>query len=325
MPGQHFFTQKMCRLGKSLSPFRTAAQHKMVVIVGIPAQAQTVQIRVAARMAQSNGQTFVVHAGDIKNGSSTCNDTVYQDILETFQKSRHPFVYVPGDNEWTDCHHKLNTAYDPLERLEKLRSVFFSGKSSLGNTKIKLSRQSEQPDFLQYRENVRWEMGGILFATVNLPGSRNNFFGTTLGSDTQEGPSAEFVQRSRANSKWMADAFALAREKGIRGLVLIGHANPGFERFKSATADPSYHDFLEQLRSETQSFNGEVVFVHGDTHNQHVDQPLVDSKTDSVVQNFTRVETFGSPYFGWIRGEADPTRPKVFNFTPRLFATEPGR
>ncbi len=120
--------------------------------------------------------SFVVHAGDIKNGSSTCNDTVYQDILETFQKSRHPFVYVPGDNEWTDCHHKLNTAYDPLERLEKLRSMFFSGKSSLGVTKIKLSRQSLQPDFLPYRENVRWEMGGILFATVNLPGSRNKFF-----------------------------------------------------------------------------------------------------------------------------------------------------
>jgi hypothetical protein len=39
--------------------------------------------------------------------------------------SHTPFVFVPGDNDWTDCHRRAG-AYDPLERLARLR-VFFAG------------------------------------------------------------------------------------------------------------------------------------------------------------------------------------------------------
>jgi hypothetical protein len=64
---------------------------------------------------------FVVHDGDIKNGSSVCSDEVFKDILGVFQASTVPLVYVPGDNEWTDCHRSNNGSFDPLERLDKLR------------------------------------------------------------------------------------------------------------------------------------------------------------------------------------------------------------
>ncbi|MBI3533710.1 MAG: hypothetical protein HY068_14780 [Burkholderiales bacterium] len=66
---------------------------------------------------------FVVHDGDFKSGGTVCSDEVFLDMLGVFQSSYHPLVFVPGDNEWTDCHRKNNGSYDPLERLAKLREV----------------------------------------------------------------------------------------------------------------------------------------------------------------------------------------------------------
>jgi hypothetical protein len=34
----------------------------------------------------------------------------------------------------------------------------------------------------------------------------------------------------------------------------------------------------------------------------------------------TRLETYGSPFVGWVRVDVDPSRPNVFTFEPRLEA-----
>jgi predicted phosphodiesterase len=68
--------------------------------------------------------TFVIHDGDIKSGSDECSDKAFDDILGIFANSAHPLIYVPGDNEWTDCHRRSNGGYQPLERLAKLRQLF---------------------------------------------------------------------------------------------------------------------------------------------------------------------------------------------------------
>ena len=77
---------------------------------------------------------FIVHDGDIKSGGSVCSDAVLRDILKVFQASRTPLVYVPGDNEWNDCHRASNGSYDPVERLQKLRALFFAGDTALALT-----------------------------------------------------------------------------------------------------------------------------------------------------------------------------------------------
>lgn len=265
---------------------------------------------------------FVVHVGDIKSGASLCSDETYQEIFNAFQQSRHPLIYVPGDNEWTDCHHRKNADYDPIERLGKLRSVFFAEDTSLGQRTLRPVRQSGQAAYADYRENVRWEAGGVLFVTINLPGSGNNYFGTTWGSKTPQGPSAEFVDRSRANASWLAEAFSLARQKKLPGVMVLAHANPGIERWRTGSDEPYYREFLTLIRQETQAFDGEVVLVHGDTHYQHVDQPMVDAASGAVVKNFTRVENFGSPFFGWIKAVVDVSKPKVFSFTPKIYGAD---
>lgn len=261
----------------------------------------------------SESLAFVVHDGDIKSGSSPCSDDVLSDILGVFQSSATPLVYVPGDNDWTDCHRQNNGGYDPLERLAALRKRFFVDDMSLGKRKIPLQRQSSDAAFAQYRENVRWEAGGALFVGLNLPGGGNNFHGTGRSG----GPVTEFIERSAANHAWVAQAFALARAKKLSGLLIAIQANPEFEAANAGAPNPGYIDFLTQLREETLAFGGQVVLVHGDTHRHRIDQPLWDAKTRKNVANFTRVETFGSPFYGWVKGTVNPNDPQVFNFLAR--------
>jgi len=258
---------------------------------------------------------FVIHDGDFKSGGSVCSDEVFRHMLQVFEASRHPLIYVPGDNEWTDCHRKNNGAYDPVERLAKLREMFFSGATALGQRPLKLQRQSADPKFAAYRENVRWETNGVIFVGMNVTGSQNNFHGASRNG----GPVEEFLQRSVANKAWLAQAFERARQAKLAGLMLVIQANPLLEVFNEGKPVPGYTDFLTQLRVETLAFPGQVVLVHGDSHQQQINQPLRDPATQAVIRNFTRVETYGSPNMGWIKTTVDAKDAQVFRFEARPF------
>jgi hypothetical protein len=55
----------------------------------------------------------------------------------------------------------------------------------------------------------------------------------------------------------------------------------------------------------------------GDTHIFRVDKPLYrDDRT--LVENFTRVETFGNPNVHWVRVSVDPRDSQVFTFHQEL-------
>src|SRR5438477_12191796 len=46
---------------------------------------------------------FVVHVGDFKaGGNSRCSDELFAKRKAQFDRSAHPFVYTPGDNDWID-------------------------------------------------------------------------------------------------------------------------------------------------------------------------------------------------------------------------------
>jgi hypothetical protein len=115
---------------------------------------------------------FAVHVDDIKSGTSPCSDEMYEQRKNLFQASRHAFILVPGDNDWTDCRRKAAGGYDPLERLARLRRVFYADEMSLGQNSLKLERQSDDPGaaaaFRAYRENVRCVVDGVLFIGLNV-------------------------------------------------------------------------------------------------------------------------------------------------------------
>lgn len=256
--------------------------------------------------------SFVVHDGDIKNGHSLCTDETYLDILAVFDASRHPLIYVPGDNEWTDCHRKNNGGYDPVERLKRLRELFFRDDQSLGQRKLPLTTQRHGKQFSGYPENTRWELGGVLFVGLNVPGSNNAIVNPRK-------PSAEYLQRSRANQAWLAQAFKRARDAKLAGIMLVIQADPELRAANAGHAPPGYGELIGQLRDETMNFAGQVVLVHGDTHHFRIDQPLLDPRTRAPLKNFTRVETFGSPLIGWVKATADASSPQVFHFEAMPF------
>ena len=125
-----------------------------------------------------------------------------------FQTSKHPFVVTPGDNEWTDCHKRKVNPFDPLERLAKVREVFFQGDQSLGQRTLTLTQQSNDPKYPKYRENARWIYGDIIFVTLHIVGSNNNL-GRTREMDT------EYAERNEANLAWMKEAVDLAKNATV--------------------------------------------------------------------------------------------------------------
>jgi hypothetical protein len=212
---------------------------------------------------------FVAHDGDVGGPGEPCDDGTLGAVRDVFDGFAAPFVYTPGDNEWQNCD-------DPRGRLAALRSTFFSAPMGQGA----LSVQRQEP----YVENARWVVGGVHFATLNVPGP------TGGGVDTA------------AEQAWLNETFDAAEATGSHGVMIIWQDNP-FDGTANRT-------LLATLERRTVAFARPVVLVHGDTHSHTLDHPWED------VANFTRLETYaGSQADHWVRVTVDPTHPGVFSFS----------
>lgn len=252
---------------------------------------------------------FAIHLGDIKSGSEPCSEEILLWSRRWLDSSRHPLVYIPGDNEWTDCHRRSSGGRDPEERLRRLRQIFYPDELSLGQRALRLTRQSEDPRFRDYRENVRWQHAIVLFIGLNVSGSNNNF-GRSAASDE------EHRRRNRANIAWLTQSFELATRRLMRAVVVVIHGNPLFELPETEKARRGFNEFLRHLHAETVAFGKPVLLVHGDTHRYRVDQPMMNRSTGRPLPTFTRLETMGSPFLGWVKVTVDTARPELFVFEP---------
>lgn len=235
---------------------------------------------------------FIVHAGDIKSGGQRCDDAMYHDRRALFDAVTVPLIYTPGDNEWTDCHRASNGGYAPVERLTFLRQVFFAQPRSLGTPSMAVERQSDAAPATPYPENLRWARDGVVFATLNVTGSNNNFGKANV-------PSAEYRQRHAANLTWMADAFARAETSDARLIVLAMQGDPHFKAYAAGKPTPGFADFLDRLRAHVLATERPVILIHGDSHMHKIDHPLNDPQ-GRVIERFTRIETYGAPFMGWV-------------------------
>jgi len=247
---------------------------------------------------------FVVHVGDFKSAWSECSDEVFLERRQWFDLSHHPFIYVPGDNEWTDCTRALAAARDPLERLQKLREVFFTGAASLGQRQMRLVRQSDAGDPRRhYPEHLRWEHEGVLFVTLNAPGPNNNVR-----------MPEEHARRAAAIRDWLEQGFRLARARALRAVVVLTQADPW-----GASGRPrrGFAALVQTLAAQARKFPGEVLLVHGDSHRYRVDRPPRDPESGAALANFTRVGVFGSPEMNWVRVRVSEEAGRVrFEVTP---------
>jgi hypothetical protein len=275
--------------------------------------------------------SWVMHAGDILGGTPCDDDSLFLRLTD-FQAFRIPFIYSPGDNEWTDCHSSVQGGFHPLERLAALRTIFFPVPGmTLGHAPFEVDTQASEAGFEAYVENVRWVRGGIVFVAVHIVGSANGLrpwnrdFGAGVfdPSDTIDTPRQdridEVVERVEAGLHWIDLAFELAYRIDSPGVFILSHANP---RFGSTPNPDGFVDWRAVIQKHAVNFKRPVVLAHGDSHTPRVDKPLtaptvaVDppAPNPARVENFTRVETFGSPDTHWIRVLVDPMADNVFSF-----------
>ena len=248
------------------------------------------------------GADFVIHVGDIKYGNARCDNEIFLDRLGLFNASTAPFIFLPGDNDWTDCRRLSAGHFNEAERLAKLREIFFPSPHSLGKRRLPLERQSAD-----LPEHLRWRHGPLLFLTLNVPGPDNNY-------GLRQEPSSEFVARNPAVLDWLKQGFALARKEKRAGIVIAMQANPGFKEYAQGVPIGGFRELLDTLRDETLNFPGQVLLLHGDTHWQRVDKPFHVPGSSKRIENFTRAESFGYPYLGWVKVTIDDKDPGLFSF-----------
>lgn len=267
---------------------------------------------------------WLLHAGDIKSGSTVCSDEMFADRLSRFNSVQKPVVYTPGDNEWTDCHRTNNGQYQPLERLAKLRQVFFSTLGqTLGAVPMKVVSQAQRPGYEEFPENVRWTHKGVMFATLHIVGSSNAQAPFQAGSSAVRTPADddEVVRRNAANLTWLHNTFDLANANGAPGVFIMIQANPGLEFDQSVADRQGYEEFLAALETRTQAYGKPVVLAHGDSHYFRIDKPRL--LHQRFVRNFTRVETFGAGNVHWVRVRVDPRSEHVFSFQEEIVEGNP--
>jgi hypothetical protein len=216
----------------------------------------------------------VVHLGDIKNGSSMCSDEYFDLIRSDFDMFEDPLVYTPGDNEWTDCHRANNGAYNPLERLDKLRELFFDEPGrSLGQKQLVLESQAAHG----FPENVVYHRAKVTFVAANVPGSNNGlqpWTGLGLTAPTPE-QVASVAARTENDIDTLREAFAEAKERRDRGVVVMQQADMFDPTYVPTWNDiGAFRPWVQALIDEASTFDGPVYLLDGDSHVYNTDKPL---------------------------------------------------
>ena len=207
---------------------------------------------------RSHALEFVVATG-IKGESEPCSDTLYTRRRDLFDAARRPIVVLPAASDWSGCKNTAGRLVN-IERLHRLREVFYPEAESLGARKLALTRLSISSKFRSYAENAYWMADKVLYGTVNIPSNNNHY-------RPEAGRNSEYEDRSVANRFWLNRLFALARRTKLKAVVLFSEGDikaltepPGLlERL--GRASPTPQDGYAATRRQGQGANGHD---HGD-------------------------------------------------------------
>jgi hypothetical protein len=224
------------------------------------------QLRQALRDSSEKSLAFVVVTG-IKADKEGCTDKLYEERRDLIDEAKRPMVVAPAGSDWTECRNsagKLN----PIERLNRIRELFFSEPGTLGQKKLAVTRQSMSPRFRSYAENSHWEIGRVLYATINLPANNNHYL-------PEAGRNNEFEDRLVANRFWLNRLFSLARTDKVDAVVLFSEGDT------MALTEPSglrallrrdtggrdgFTEVRKQIVTLAQKYKGKVLLVDSAPH-----------------------------------------------------------
>lgn len=186
-----------------------------------------IQKQIKLHNEKSNSE-FMFHVGDIKSGSSPCDEKVYSKVAGYLKKLDVPTFIVPGDNEWNDC--------DDPETAWHFWVKYFMEFENNWKLETKIYRQNE------LKENFAFTSKGVLFIGLNLVGG--------LVHD-----STEWRERHISNANWIETHFN-RNKKDVWAAVIIAQANPGEKHL----------DFMSKFLISAEQFSKPIIFIHGDGH-----------------------------------------------------------
>jgi hypothetical protein len=287
----------------------------------------------------------VIHVGDIHSGSMPCTSAGTlpvlpgsvpgwnQEIYFQFQQFNAPLVYTPGDNEWTDCHKsKEKSSGYPLKELASVRQLFFAKPGyTLGRHEKRVWTQARHydpafPTDAQFVENVMWQDSGVVFVTLNVPGSNNDTVPWTGDFSDPAAQDEEVANRTAADMRWLQAAFDAARRGHAKAVVVALQADMWDPEAAAPGGDglDRYTTLVRELADLCLEFGRPVLLLNGDSHLFEADHPLADpsSATGLIhgtppVPNLTRITVQGSTNnpAEWLRLVIDPRKPQVFSWT----------
>lgn len=224
------------------------------------------QLRQALRDSSEKSLAFVVVTG-IKGDKEGCTDKLYEERRDLIEEAKRPMVVAPAGSDWTACKNsagKLN----PIERLNRIRELFFSEPVTLGQKKLAVTRQSMSPRFRSYAENSHWEIGKVLYATINLPANNNHYL-------PEAGRNNEFEDRLVANRFWLNRLFSLARTDKVDAVVLFSEGDTkalleptGLRALlrRDTGGRDGFAEVRKQIVTLAQKYKGKVLLVDSAAH-----------------------------------------------------------
>lgn len=249
---------------------------------------------------------FVV-ANGIKANPEPCTDTLYSARKALFNGAKNGVIVSLAGSDWTECK-TANQRSAAIGRLSRIRELFFADDMSLGKSRIPLVRQSTVAKFRGFGENSRWEVGNVMFATINLPANNNHYL-------SEAGRNGEFEDRLVANRDWLNRIFIYAARKKLDGIVLFCDGNPMGKADKGKIRRDGFTEMRQQISALASRFPGKVLVIHGRTPG---DQPV---SSDVIWRGNLGVLETGS---SWLKINIDPDDSRFFIAPPATLEVSNG-
>jgi hypothetical protein len=216
----------------------------------------------AIAASDADDLAFVVVNG-FKRVEESCTDDLFAQRHDLFASAKNGVILSLTGSDWSEC--KIpNGRSIAIERLSRIRELFYPDDFSFGASKIPLIHQSSVPKFRAFSENMRWEVGNILFATVDLPAMNNRY-------RMEAGRNGEFEDRQIANRDWLHHTFATANFKHKDAIVLFCDGDPMPKSTAQHLPDGAqrhdgFADVRQQLSALAAKFPGKILIVHNYTN-----------------------------------------------------------
>jgi hypothetical protein len=211
-------------------------------------------LRAAIEESNADNLAFVV-ANGMKSPEEPCSDKLYEERRQVLDSAKHGLVLSLAASDWVECKDDDGTSA-AIGRLNRLRELLFVDGFSAGAARIPVIRQSTTLKFRSYAENMRWEIGNVIFATINLPGNNNDYIPAA-------GRNSEFEDRLVANRDWLHRLALSAANKKAAAIVLFCDGNP----LSSSSGGPGGRDGFAEIRRHigniSAKFPGRILIIHG--------------------------------------------------------------